>query len=155
MTVIGGHLKSGEVAHDAALAQAVLLVDHSLQQHGGVQAALHQEVGLALLHKSHRLAGGLGQVELVVDVLGGDGLAQLGQDLIDDGLVAHQHGGNDALGAGTEDSLEGVLVAGGGYRHAGAVGLALHVGDELIKIMEYHKEDLLSGIVNGRAGDAP
>ena len=149
--MVGGDFKGGEVAHDAALAQAGLLVHHGLEQHGGVQLALHQEVGLTRPHQGHRLAGGLRQIGLVVDVLRGDVLAQLRQHLVDHRLVAHQDGGHDPLGPGAQDGLDGVGVARRRHGHAGAAGLALHVGDQLVKIVKYHAESLLTASGRGPA----
>ena len=71
-------------------------VHHGLEQHGGVQLALHQEVGLTRPHQGHRLAGGsLG--------LGGLGIRRTGHDQLVIQAGAHKagaeggaHGAHDA-----------------------------------------------------------
>ena len=53
--VVGRHVHDEHMAHAAAGAQAVLARDHGPQQLVGVQAAFHQELGLALPHQLHGL----------------------------------------------------------------------------------------------------
>ena len=53
--VIRRHVHDEDVAEAAAGAEARLLRDDRAEQLVGVQAALHQELGLALAHQLHRL----------------------------------------------------------------------------------------------------
>ena len=143
------------MAHDAALAQAVLLVHHRLEQHGGVQLALHEKVGLALPDQAHGVPGGLRQVGHIVDILGGGGLPQAGQGLVNQLFVPHQDGVGDALLPGVEGGLDGVLIPGGGDGHAGHGGVALLVLDELVKCLENHGGASFLCCDRGAAGNSP
>ena len=75
--VVARHLKGGEVTHNAALSQTVFLVDNSLQQHGRVHFALHQEVSLARADQSNSSLRCVRRVGNVVNVLHRDVLAQI------------------------------------------------------------------------------
>ena len=53
--MVGGHVHEEDVADAPAGAQPRLPRDHGAQQLVGVQAALHQQLGLALAHERDRL----------------------------------------------------------------------------------------------------
>ena len=136
--MIVGHFKSREVAHDAALAETGLFVDHRAQHDAGVQLALHQQIGVTLAHKADSIFGGFGDVGHVEDILGGDLGVKVLQRGVDRGLVADQQRADDALLAGVQHGFDGVLITGSGNGHARGVGLGLLLGDQLVKISVVH-----------------
>ena len=137
--VVGVKLVEGQVTHGTAGAQVVLLFHNGTQQVGGLNHALHQEVGVAGLDDLHRLhrrvSGGAGGVH---DVKVGGVQAHGAHNLLNLSGIAHQDRLGNALLLGLQNRLDHVLVGGGGYSHHPFLAHALNGGDELVKILQFH-----------------
>ena len=79
-SVVAGHVHHEAVADAPRGAQAGVALDHGGHQFVGVQAALHQRLGLALAHQLHRRRGGRLAVGRVDDLDAGQVDAGLGGD---------------------------------------------------------------------------
>ena len=144
---IGNHDKPALVLKNTALAdetaaslrnQARLLIQDSPREVGGLEYALHGDVGLAL---PHQLYGGLGGVQLravEIDdlILGGVlvHLPQQGQNFV---LLAQQGAVHHAPAVGVDHGTEGGLVMGVGQDDALFVFMRQDIGFQFFEIREH------------------
>ncbi|MNQ99874.1 hypothetical protein D3C85_1156260 [compost metagenome] len=110
------HIHHEAVADPARGAQAGFPLDHRAHQLVGVQAALHQRLGLAFAHQFHRAGGGGLAVGRVLDGQSADVDAVLRGQGFDPFALADQDRCDQALAGGIHHSLQGTLVAGPGHR---------------------------------------
>ncbi|MNC62920.1 hypothetical protein D3C75_1129990 [compost metagenome] len=110
------HIHHEAVADSARGAQAGFPLDHRAHQLVGVQAALHQRLGLAFAHQFHRAGGGGLAVGHVLDGQSAEVDAVLRGQGFDPFASADQDRCDQALAGGIHHSLQGTLVAGPGHR---------------------------------------
>ena len=88
-TVIAGNFKNSHVGKHRALAQADLLVEHSLQDDGSIHDTLHHHVSFLIPHQLDSLAAGFHLVGLMDDGVAVQADVQLGSDGADLRFVTH------------------------------------------------------------------
>ena len=121
------------MAQRLAGAQARLFVQDALQEGLGIQQALHVHVGLAVMGQLHGLQRRGGLVRLVDDAVVAQVHVQLGGDLADGGLVAHQDRVGNAPLVGLVHRFQHGVVLGRGHGQP-LFAAGTHFCNQVIKI---------------------